>query len=130
VIWRPVGPVGRASILPSGDGKLCCLSGNQQLKITGLGTDHLRLKLRIMSAEDLWWLFLNHREECSQEFWEELETRKDAGTLPKDSPFWAMGTLARYRHPRGSGGDSNLIKLTREEWEARRRRKMFRLISA
>ena len=56
-----------------------------------------------MSAEDLWWLFLNHREECSQEFWEELETRKDAGTLSKDSPFWAMGTLARYRHPRGVG---------------------------
>src|SRR5437899_6422491 len=97
------------------------------MKITGLGTDHLRLKLRIMSAEDLWWLFLNHREECSQEFWEELETRKDAGTLSKDSPFWAMGTLARYRHPRGSGGDSNLIKLTREEWEARRRRKSERL---
>jgi len=61
------------------------------MKITGLGTDHLRLKLRIMSAEDLWWLFLNHREECSQEFWEELETRKDAGTLPKTvhSGRWA-----------------------------------------
>ncbi len=100
------------------------------MNIRGLGTDRLRLKLRIMSDDDLWWLFLNHREECSQEFWEELETRKAAGTLSKDSPFWTMDALARYRHPRGSGGDSNLIKLTREEWEARRRRKMFRVISA
>jgi hypothetical protein len=100
------------------------------MKITGLGTDRVRLKLRIMSDEDLWSLFLNQREECSHEFWEELETREAAGTLAKDSPFWAMGALARYRRPRGSGGDSNLIKLTPEEWEARRRRKMFRVISA
>ena len=100
------------------------------MKITGLGTDRLRLKLRIMSDDDLWWLFLNHREECSQEFWEELENRKAAGILSKDSPFWTMGTLARYRHPRRSGDNSNLIKLTPEEWEARRRRKMFRVISA
>jgi len=42
------------------------------MNITGLGTDRLRLKLRIMSDDDLWWLFLNHREECSHEFWEEL----------------------------------------------------------
>ena len=104
--------------------------GASAMKIIGLGTYRLRLKLRIMSAEDLWWLFLNHREECSQEFWEELETRKAAGTLSKGSPFWAMSKLARYRHTRGSCGDSNLIELTREEWEARRRRKMFRLISA
>ena len=89
------------------------------MKITGLGNDRLRLKLRIMSDDDLWWLFLNHREECSHEFWEELETRKAAGTLSKDSPFWTMGALARYHHPRGFGGDSNLIKLTREEWEAK-----------
>ena len=107
-----------------------CLSGESAMKIIGRGTDRLRLKLRIMSDDDLWWLFLNHREECSHEFWEELETRKAAGTLSKDSPFWTMDALARYRHPRGSGGDSNLIKLTREEWEARRRRKMFRVISA
>ncbi len=100
------------------------------MNITGLGTHRLRLKLRIMSDEDLWWLFLNHREECSQEFWEELETRKAAGTLSKDSPFWTMGELARHRRPRGSNDNSNLIKLTREEWEARRRRKMFRVISA
>ncbi len=95
-----------------------------------LGADRLRLKLRIMSDDDLWWLFLDHREECLQEFWGEVETRKAAGTLSKGSPFWTMGELARYRQPRGSGGNSNLIELTREEWEARRRRKMFRLISA
>ena len=100
------------------------------MNIIGLGTDRSRRKLRTMSDDDLWWLFLNHREECSREFWEELENRKAAGILSKDSPFWAMGELARYRHPRGSGGDSNLIKLTREEWEARKRRKMFRVISA
>ena len=100
------------------------------MNITGLGTDHHRLKLRIMSNDDLWWLFLNHREECLQQFWGEVEARKAAGILSKTSPFWAMGELARYRQPRGSGGKSNLIELTREEWEARRRRKMFRLISA
>jgi hypothetical protein len=100
------------------------------MNITGLGTDRLRPKLRIMSDDDLWWLFLSHREECSQEFWEELENRKAAGILSNDSPFWTMGLPARYRHPRGPGGDSNLIQLSREEWEARRRRKMFRLISA
>jgi hypothetical protein len=95
------------------------------MKITGLGIDRLRLKLRIMSEADLWWVFLHHREECSYEFWEELETRKAAGTLSKDSPFWTMNKLAKQPPPRGS-----LIKLTPEEWEARRRRKMFRLHSA
>ena len=104
--------------------------GASAMNITGLGTDRLRLKLGIMSDDDLWWLFLNHREECSHEFWEELENRKAAGTLSKGSPFWTMSKLARYPHPRGSGDNSNLIKLTPEEWEARRRRKMFRLISA
>jgi hypothetical protein len=93
------------------------------MKITGLGTDRLRPKLRIMSDEHLWWLFLHHREECSHEFWEEMENRKAAGTLSKDSPFWAMNKLVRYRHPRSSGDNSNLIQLSREEWEARRRRK-------
>ena len=96
------------------------------MNITGRRTDRIRLKLRIMGDEDLWWVFLNHREECSHGFWEELENRKAAGILSKDSPFWAM----RDRHPRGSGDNSNLIKLTREEWEARKRRKMFRVISA
>jgi hypothetical protein len=104
--------------------------GVSAMNTTGLGPDRLRLKLGIMSDNDLWGLFLNHREQCSHEFWEELETRKAAGTLSKDSPFWTISKLARYGHPRGSGDNSNLIKLTREEWEARRRRKMFRLISA
>jgi hypothetical protein len=49
------------------------------MKIPGLGIDRLRLKLRIMSDADLWWVFLHHREECSNECWEELETRKAAG---------------------------------------------------
>jgi len=29
-----------------------------------------------MSDGDLWSLFLDHRGECSREFWEELEKRK------------------------------------------------------
>jgi len=100
------------------------------MKIIGIGTDYLRLKLRIMSDEDLWWLFLHNREGCSREFWEELDNRKAAGTLSNDSPFWTMGNVARYFHTRGSSDNSNLIQLSREEWEARRRRKLFRLISA
>ncbi len=100
------------------------------MKITGLETYRLRLKLRIMSDDDLWWLFLHHREDCLQEFWEELEARKAAGTLSKGSPFWTIRNLARYLKSRGSADNSNLIELSREEWEARRRRKMFRLISA
>jgi len=75
-------------------------------------------------------LFVNHRQECSREFWEELENRKAAGTLSIDSPFWTMGNVGRHFHTRGSGDNSNLIELSREEWEARRRRKMFRVISA
>jgi hypothetical protein len=104
--------------------------GASAMNIRGLGTERLSLKLRIMSDEDLWWLFLHYREECSREFWEELENRKAAGTLSKDSPFWTVRNVARYLHPRGTSGSSNLIELTPEEWEARRRRKMFRLISA
>jgi len=87
------------------------------MNINELGTDRLRLKLRIMSDDDLWWVFLNHWEECSHEFWEELETRKAACPLSKDSPFWTMGALTRYPHPRGSGDNSNLVELTREEWK-------------
>jgi hypothetical protein len=100
------------------------------MNITGLGTGRLRLKLRIMSDEDLWWVFLHHREECSHEFWEELESRKAAGILSKGSPFWTVSNLTTYLQPQGPGDNSNLIEPTREEWEARRRRKMFRLISA
>jgi hypothetical protein len=95
------------------------------------GAHRFRLKLRLMRDGDLWWLFLHHREECSREFWEEVENRKAAGILSKDSPLWTMGNVGRYLHTRGSSGDnSNLVELTREEWEARRRRKMFRIISA
>jgi hypothetical protein len=100
------------------------------MNIRGLGTDRLRLKLGIMSDEDLWWQFLHHREECSREFWEELENRKAAGTLSTDSPLWTVRNVERYFHTQGPADNSNLIELTREEWEARRRRKMFRLISA
>ena len=66
------------------------------MNIRRLGTDRLRLKLRIMSDEDLWWLFLHHREECSREFWEELENRKAAATLSEDNPFWATRNVVRY----------------------------------
>jgi hypothetical protein len=52
------------------------------------GAERLRPKLRIMSDDDLWWLFLDHREECLQQFWEEVETRKAAGILSSDSQFW------------------------------------------
>jgi hypothetical protein len=100
------------------------------MNIIGLGTYRLRRKLRVMSdEEDLWWVFLNHREERSREFWEELETRKAAGILSKDSPFWTVSNRARYLQP-SPADNSNLIQLSREEWEARRRRKMFRVISA
>jgi hypothetical protein len=100
------------------------------MNITGLGADRLRLTLRIMSDGDLLWLFLDHREECLQEFWEEVHTRKAAGTLSRNGSLWALDELARYRPPRNSDDNSNLIELTREEWEAHRRRKMFRLRSA
>jgi hypothetical protein len=88
------------------------------MNITGLGTDRLRLKLRIMSDSDLWWLFLQHRQECSHEFWEEVENRKAAGTLSKNSPFWTISNLARYLQQQGPADNSNLIKLSRQEWEA------------
>jgi len=100
------------------------------MNIRGLGTDRLRLKLRILSDEDLWWLFLHHREKCSREFWEELESRKAAGALSGSSPFWSINNIARYLHTRGPAYNSNLIEPTREDWEARKRRKMFRVISA
>ncbi len=123
-------PVSRTLVLLSGDVVHSVPFGAPTMRIIGLGTDRLRLKLRIMSDDDLWWHYVNHREECSREFWDEVETRQRAGTLSKGSPFWMMGEIARRRPPQKSGGDSNLIELTPEEWEARRRRKMFRVISA
>jgi hypothetical protein len=100
------------------------------MNATELGADRLRLTLRIMSDDELWGLLLDHPHRCLQEFWGEVLSRKAAGTLSKNSPFWAIDELARYRQPRGSGENSNLIELTREEWEAHRRRKMFRVLSA
>ena len=100
------------------------------MNIRRLGTDRFRLKLRLMSDEDLRWLFLNRREECSREFWEELENRKAADILSKDSPFWTVSNLGKYLQPQATVKVSNLIELTREEWEARRRRKRLRVISA
>src|SRR5229473_2013224 len=107
----------------------CPPFGASAMNNLGLGTYRLRWKLRVMSDEDLWWLFLHHRPECTREFWEELENRKAAGILSKDSPFWTVSNRARYLPP-SPADNSNLVELTREEWEARRRRKMFRLISA
>ena len=95
-----------------------------------LGPDRLRLKLRIMTDDDLWRLLLDHREERLEEFWDDVQTRKAAGTLSRKSPFWTVGEIARSHQPRGSGANSNLIELTREEWEAHKRRKMFRVLSA
>jgi hypothetical protein len=54
----------------------CSPFGVPVMNTRGLGTDRLRLKLRIMSDEDLRWRFLHHREECSNKFWEEVENRK------------------------------------------------------
>ena len=51
-----------------------------------------------MSEVDLWSLFLHRREECSREFWAEVENRKAAGTLSKDCPFWTMGNVGRLPH--------------------------------
>jgi hypothetical protein len=100
------------------------------MNITRNATDRLRLTLRIMSDDDLWGFFLDHPHQCLQEFWGEVLTRKAAGTLSKNSPFWAMGNGGRHSQTRGTDDNSNLIELTREEWEARRRRKMFRVMSA
>src|ERR1700751_6155132 len=87
-----------------------------------------RVQFRVMSDEDLWWIFVHHRKECSSEFWQELENRKAAGTLSESSPFWAVYNLGRHLQTHAAVKKSNLIELTSEEWEARRRRKIFRVI--
>lgn len=99
------------------------------MNIRGFGADGSRLKLRTMSDRELWSLFLYRRDECSREFWEEVANRKTAGTLSRGSPFWNMGNVVQVLQTRGSG-KSNLIELTREQWDTRRRRKKFRVISA
>jgi len=88
------------------------------------------VKLRTMTDEDLWWFFVQNMERCSREFWEEVENRKAAGTLSHVSPFWTVSNLGRHLEPQAVVKNSKLIELTREEWEARRRRKMFRVFSA
>ena len=93
------------------------------------GADRHRLRLRVLSNEELWWFLLDHPQQCLQNFWKEVEARKVARILSNDSPLWTMSDLAYHRNPSG-GGHSNLIELTREEWEAHKRRKMFRVISA
>jgi|SRR5271170_3360327 len=98
------------------------------MNFTGLPTSRLNLKLRSLSEDDLWWVFVYHRQECGHEFWREIENRKAAGILDNASPFWIVGESTGHAHKLGFG-ESKLIELTREEWEARKRRKMFRLIS-
>ncbi len=100
------------------------------MNITELGAHRLRLTLRIMSDDELWGLLLDHPNQCLQEFWREVLARKAAGTLSKNSPFWTMGNVRRYFQTRGCDDNSNLIELTREEWDAHKRRKMFRVMSA
>jgi len=67
--------------------------------MTGLGIDRLRLKLRIMSDDDLWWVFLNHREECAREFWDELETRKAAGNIIQRQSILGDGRTRKLPPP-------------------------------
>lgn len=97
------------------------------MNFEGLQTHPLTLKLRSMSEDDLWWIYVHHRQECGHEFWREIENRKAAGILCNASPFWIVGESTEHSH--NGLGESNLIRLTPEEWEARKRRKMFRLIS-
>ena len=113
---------------PAGDssrsrnGKLS-ISGGCVMNLDGLGTSRLSLKLRMMSDDDLWWVLLHHREECGREFWREVENRKAAGILSDASPFWRIGASGQSPQANASGVASNVIQLTREEWETRRGRK-------
>src|ERR1700675_3655570 len=102
------------------------------MDMTGMGADHPSLKLRTMSDEELWWTFLQQRKEWSQwlhEFHEEVDARKVAGTLSPSSPLWAMEAVPSF-FPTLPEDNNNLIELTSQEWEARRRRKIVRPISA
>ena len=86
--------------------------------------------LGTMTDEDLWSLFIENREKCAGEVWREVENRKAAGILSEASPFWGMNTAFAQREKRPWPTKSNVIELTPEEWQVRKRRKMFRLISA
>jgi hypothetical protein len=113
----------------NGTDKLCDFR-SLAMNFRGFGADRHRLKLRLMGDGDLWSLFLHHREECSDEFWQEVENRKAAGILSQGSPFWHLNTALEQRHARRRLAKSSVVELTLEEWEARKRRKMFRVISA
>jgi hypothetical protein len=65
------------------------------MNTTEQGTDRLGLTLRILSDDELWGLFLDHTNQCLQEFWEEVQTRKATGTSSKNSLLWTMGEIAR-----------------------------------
>ena len=93
-------------------------------------TELVPVSLTTMTDEDLWCLFVQNREHCSHEFRQEVENRKASGALSRGSPVWAIGGVVRHFQTRGSGDGSNLIELTREEWEALRRRKRLRVVSA
>jgi hypothetical protein len=88
----------------------------------------LRANLGTMSDRELWRLFLRRGASCSREFWHEIENRKAAGILSPYSPFWQLGKVAECQPPLPAV--SNVIEISREEWEARKRRKMFRLLMA
>jgi len=100
------------------------------MNTTEQGTDRLRLTLRIMSDDDLWWFFLDHPRRCKEEFWAEVGTRRSAGTLSQASPFWSIYEVNQRPDSRPVPAVPNVIELTREEWEAHRRRRMFRVLSA
>ncbi len=53
------------------------------MNITGLGTDRLRLKLRIMSDDELWRLLLDHPHQCLHEFWEKCWLEKPLVPYPR-----------------------------------------------
>lgn len=63
---------------------------------------------------------------CSTRFWKEVENRKAAGILSQSSLFCDTA----QRESRVCLPTDNVIELTPEKWEARKRRKKFRLISA
>jgi len=89
-----------------------------------------RLALTTKSDEELWRLFLTHGEEnCANDFWTEVRSRQEAGTLNRASPFWATGTPPINRLTQRVKPKGKLIELTPEEWFSRQRgliAKLFR----
>lgn len=76
------------------------------------------------------WIFLDYQQERSREFRQEVEARKAADALSRGSPFWTIGNGSSQSLKNESWNKNELIELTREEWEARRHRKMSRACSA